>query len=127
MNDAKNVLELFAGEWAGDEEIAPSKWGEGGSARASITARVDFDGGMMVHDYRAQREGKPWLKVHAVITYDGQSSSFGLFWFDSLGYTPAEPAAGTWDGTSLCFVRSSPRGQARHIVHSIQVQAGCRL
>ena len=114
MTDPRNLLQLFAGEWVGEENIEPSKWGEGGRATASVSARLDLGGRVLVHDYSAQRDGKIWLKAHAVITFDEQTSGFGLFWFDSLGFTPGQPALGKWDGASLRFVRTSPRGQARH-------------
>lgn len=115
MNDPKNVLELFAGEWAGEEEIAPSKWGEGGLARASITARLDFDGQVLIQDYSSERERKPWFKAHAVIACDQQTSALSLHWFDSMGFIPSAPVQGNWDGSALRFIRSSPRGQTRHI------------
>jgi len=114
MSDTKNVLELLAGDWAGDEEIASSKWGEGGMASASISAHLDFDGRVLIQDYSAQRDGKLWFKAHAVIAIDQQTSSLSLHWFDSMGFVPAAPAPGEWDGRALRFVRSSPRGQSRH-------------
>lgn len=114
MSELKACLEFFAGEWTGDEEIASSKWGEGGRAAALVSARFDLGGRVLVQDYSAQRDGKTWLKAHAVIAVDEQTSGLGLFWFDSLGFTPGEPAPGQWDGSSLRFVRTSPRGQARH-------------
>ena len=109
-----NVLELFAGEWTGEDDIAPSKWGEGGKARASISARLEFDGRLLVQDCSAKRDGKPWFKAHAVIAFDQQTSALSLHWFDSMGFIPAEAAPGRWDGEVLRFVRSSPRGQTRH-------------
>lgn len=114
MNDPRNLLEQFAGEWAGDEEIAPSKWGEGGIARASISARLDFDGRVLVQDYSAERDGKPWFKSHAVIAFDQQNSALSLHWFDSMGFIPQLPAPGHWNGEALQFIRTSPRGQTRH-------------
>ncbi|WP_426342756.1 DUF1579 family protein [Pseudoduganella sp. S-14] len=114
MSELKACLEFFAGEWTGEEEIAPSKWGEGGRATASVSSQLDLGGRVLVQDYSAQRGGMTWLKAHAVITFDEQTSRVGLFWFDSLGFTPGEPAPGEWDGWSLRFVRTSPRGLARH-------------
>ena len=63
MNEAEQLLELFAGDWVGDEEIAPSKWGEGGQASASISARLDFGGRVLIQDYCAQRDGKPCVNM----------------------------------------------------------------
>jgi hypothetical protein len=110
----KTVLELFAGEWIGKEDIAPSKWGEGGRAEAFISARLDFNGCVLIQDYSAQRDGKPWFKAHAVIAFDPQASALSLHWFDSMGFTPAAPAPGQWDDRTLRFVRASSRGQTRH-------------
>jgi len=114
MFDPKSLLEMFAGEWAGDEEIAHSKWGAGGKAIASVSARLDFGGHVLVQDYSAQREGKPWFKAHAVIAFDESASAFKLYWFDSMGFISSEPEPGQWDGSALRFVRSSSRGQTRH-------------
>jgi len=109
-----SCLELFSGDWVGEEEIAPSRWGEGGKASALVSARLDLDRRVLIQDYIAQRDGKPWFKAHAVIAFDAQSGGFNLYWFDSMGFMPSEPAPGQWDGASLRFVRSSPRGQTRH-------------
>ncbi len=114
MSDLKGLLELFAGDWTGEEDIAPSKWGAGGRANARIAARLDFDGCVLIQDYSAQRDGKLWFKAHAVIALDHPSSSLSLHWFDSMGFIPAAPAPGQWDGEALHFVRTSPRGQTRH-------------
>jgi len=114
MSDLRNCLEVFAGIWVGEEEIAPSRWGDGGRANASISARMDLSGRVLIQDYSAERDGKPWFKAHAIIAYDEQASALSLFWFDSMGFIPAAPAPGHWDGKALSFVRTSPRGQTRH-------------
>jgi len=114
MHDVRKCLELLAGTWAGQEEIAASRWGEGGSATASVAARLDLGGHVLIQDYSAQRDGKQWLRAHAVLAYDQQSAALSLYWFDSMGFVPAAPAPGEWDGRALRFVRSSPRGQTRH-------------
>lgn len=114
MNDLASLLGKFVGDWTGDEEIAPSKWGEGGKASASISARLDFNGRVLIQDYSAQRNGKPWFSAHAVIAFDPNASTLSLHWFDSMGFVPAEAAPGEWDGEALRFVRSSPRGMTRH-------------
>jgi hypothetical protein len=108
-------LAALAGTWTGTETIAASKWGPGGTALASLSARVDLNGRVLIQDYSAERDGKKWLAAHAVFTFDAPSSTYGLFWFDSLGFTPTQPAAGEWDGATLKFLRVSPRGQTRHL------------
>jgi Protein of unknown function (DUF1579) len=106
-------LNVLAGEWTGQETIAASQWGAGGKAISRISSRLDLTGNILIFDYQAERDGRPWLKAHAVYSFDG-GDSYRLFWFDSLGFVPAEPAPGQWDGKSLVFVRSSPRGRTRH-------------
>lgn len=112
---AGHCLGLFDGEWLGEEVIAPSKWGAGGVAYARISARQALNECGLIQDYRAERDDKPWLEVHAVFTFDEPTSTYRLFWFDSLGFTPEKPALGHWDGANLTFVRTSSRGQTRHI------------
>ncbi len=109
-----DCLSLFVGEWAGEEIIAPSKWGAGGVASSRISARKGLNHYVLTQDYRAVRDGKPWLEVHAVFTFDEQNATYRLFWFDSLGFVPEIPALGQWDGEKLMFIRTSPRGKTRH-------------
>jgi len=110
-----SCLSIFAGEWAGEEAIAPSKWGPGGSAAAIISARLDLNERILIQDYSAERDGKPWLKAHAIFVFEEQSAAYSLFWFDSLGFIPRQAAQGQWDGAEWTFIRESPRGRTRHI------------
>lgn len=115
MPDASlNPLRKLVGDWRGKETIRPSRWGTGGAAQARVTCREALDGGAFVQDYQAERDGKTWLQAHAVHIRHADGPAYGLFWFDSLGFIPREPATGTWDGHALAFVRTSPRGQSRH-------------
>ena len=107
-------LRALVGEWSGVETIAASKWGPGGEARAICTYRLALDGKALLHDYQAERDGKPWLSAHAVFAFDAQNDACSLFWFDSLGFIPAEGAAGAHAGDVIEFVRISPRGKTRH-------------
>jgi hypothetical protein len=110
-----NVLAALAGEWHGDEHIATTRWGPGGPASARISARLEVGGRILVQDYREERDGKTALEVHAVLVAGPGHDQYGLYWFDSYGFAPAQPAPGLWDGRRLGFVRSSSRGQTRHI------------
>lgn len=112
---SENCLGIFAGKWTGEETIAPSKWGPGGAAVATITAQLTLNEKTLIQDYSADRDGKPWLKAHAIFLFDEQRTTYGLFWFDSLGFVPAQAAPGKRDGHVLSFMRTSPRGQTRHI------------
>ena len=116
MNSATvdNPLNMLAGEWVGEETIAASKWGPGGRAAARISARIDLGGRALIQDYSAERDEKPWLSAHVVFAFDEPNASYSLYWFDSLGFVPAQAAPGQWNGEALIFIRSSPRGMTRH-------------
>ena len=51
-------LAVFAGEWAGDEMVYPSRWTEGGPATSHVTARIDLNGFYLIQDTRQMRDGK---------------------------------------------------------------------
>jgi hypothetical protein len=114
-NPSPNSLSLLAGTWTGVETIAASKWGPGGTAISKSSARLDLNQRVLIQDYSAERDGKHWLAAHAVFVFDEPTSAYGLFWFDSLGFVPGQPAPGQWDGETLSFTRVSPRGQTRHL------------
>lgn len=110
-----NVLAALAGEWTGDETIATTRWGQGGPAIGRVHARFDLGGKALFMDYREERDGKLALQVHAVFVAKQEPGEYALYWFDSYGFTPSQPATGHWDGKRLMFLRSSQRGQTRHI------------
>jgi len=105
-------LSALAGDWHGEEEIAASRWGQGGRACAVLQARQLFNT-HLVQDYRAERDGKDWLQAHAVFLPLGEIE-VQLFWFDSFGFVPAEPATGRVEGDTLTILRTSARGRTRH-------------
>ena len=109
------VLSMFAGEWIGDESIADTRWGAGGSASSNLSARFELGGKVLLMDYRSERDGKPALQAHAVFVAGPEYAQYQMHWFDSYGFVPAAPAMGHWDGQVLIFLRSSSRGQTRHI------------
>src|ERR1700686_1755090 len=45
-------LAVFAGEWAGDEMVHPSRWTEGGPATSHVAARIDLNGFYLIQDTR---------------------------------------------------------------------------
>jgi Protein of unknown function (DUF1579) len=109
------ALSALAGDWLGEEQIATTRWGQGGPAIGHISARIDLGGRALLQDYREERDGKTSLLVHAVFVAGPEHDQYNLYWFDSYGFTPAVPAPGLWDGKRLTFVRSSMRGQTRHV------------
>jgi hypothetical protein len=108
-------LAVFAGEWAGDEVVYPSRWNAGGLATSHVVARIDLNGFYLIQDTRQMRDGKETFATHGVFTYDREDRLYKLFWHDSLGYYPPSPASGGWTGKTLTLVRGSLRGNARHV------------
>jgi len=121
MTFAQDPLPALTGEWLGTETIAASRWGIGGPARSRVVSRLALDGALMVQDYAGERDGKRWLDAHAVFSLQRDEPRYRLFWFDSLGFVPSQPAPGAWDSDAgtLMFTRSSPRGQTRHVYFDI--------
>ena len=113
------VLAALAGEWIGDELIATTRWGQGGPAAGRIGARFDLGGRALLLDYRQERDGKLALQAHAVFVAGQEPGEFALYWFDSVGFAPSQPATGHWDGKRLVFLRTSSRGQTRHIYEMV--------
>jgi len=110
-----NALAALSGEWSGEETIMASRWGEGGAASGRVQARFDLGGKVLLLDYRQERDGRPALQAHAVLVAHAEPGEYALYWFDSYGFTPSQPATGHWDGRRLVFLRTSQRGQTRHI------------
>ena len=63
-------LKVFAGEWAGEEMVHPSRWTSGGPATSQVAARIDLNGFYLIQDTRQMRDGKESFATHAVFTYD---------------------------------------------------------
>ncbi|MCA1454841.1 DUF1579 family protein [Bradyrhizobium sp. BRP22] len=108
-------LGVFAGEWAGEEVVYPSRWTAGGPATSHVVARIDLNGLYLIQDSRQMRDGQEIFATHALFTYDRDDRLYKLFWHDSLGYYPPSPASGSWVGKTLTLVRGSLRGNARHL------------
>jgi hypothetical protein len=110
-----SMLARLAGEWQGEETIATTRWGQGGPATGHFTASLQLNGRILVQDYREERDGKTSLQVHGVFVAEPDHDQYSLYWFDSYGFVPGTPAPGVWNGEQLTFMRSSPRGQTRHV------------
>jgi hypothetical protein len=113
--DEHRKLAAFAGEWAGEEMVHPSRWTAGGPAISRVVARIDLNGFYLIQDTHQSRDGKETFATHGVFTYDRDDRTYKLFWHDSLGYYPPAPASGAWVGNKLTLVRGSLRGNARHV------------
>jgi hypothetical protein len=114
-----DVLAALAGEWTGDELIATTRWGQGGPAIGQVSARFDLGGKVLLQDYREERDGKLVLQAHAVFVVGQEPGEYAMYWFDSYGFVPSQPATGHWDGKRLVFLRTSSRGQTRHIYEMV--------
>ncbi len=108
-------LAAFAGEWAGEEMVYPSRWTAGGPATSRVVARVALNGFYLIQDTVQTRDGIETFATHGVFTFDRDDRTYKLFWHDSLGYYSPAPASGAWVGNKLTLVRGSLRGNARHV------------
>ena len=85
MSLGNDVLASLMGDWHGEEQIATTRWGQGGVATAHINARFELGGKVLVQDYRAERDGTPSLQAHAVFAAGAEPGEYALYWFDSYG------------------------------------------
>lgn len=106
-------LQALAGAWRGEEEVADTQWADGGTATSDVLAEAQFGGLFVVQRYRQRRDGTISFGAHSVFGFDKQNGVVTMHQFDSMGFVPASPATGTWDGNTLTLLRSSPRGAAR--------------
>lgn len=108
------ALARFEGTWNATETMAPSPWGPGGEATATITSRYAVDGMALVQDYAQTVDGTVVFRGHGVMQPDPQTGEVLWWWFDSMGFPPEPAARGRWDGATLAFEKSTPRGEARY-------------
>ncbi|QKD01073.1 DUF1579 family protein [Mesorhizobium loti] len=106
-------LQALVGAWRGEEEVADTQWADGGAATSEALAEPQFGGLFVVQRYRQRRDGTISFGAHSVFGFDQQNNVVTMHQFDSMGFVPASPATGTWDGNTLTLLRSSPRGAAR--------------
>ncbi|WP_027169857.1 DUF1579 family protein [Mesorhizobium sp. WSM3224] len=106
-------LQALVGAWRGEEELAATQWTDAGSATAEVLAEAQFGGLFVVQRYRQRRDGTVSFGSHNVFGFDQQNGTVTMHQFDSMGFVPASPATGAWNGSELILERSSPRGAAR--------------
>ncbi len=107
-------LHVLAGEWTGEEKLSPSPWGPGGPAVGRSNCRVDLDGFYVIQDYVEEKDGKVTYRGHGVFGYDSSSQEYCWYWIDSMGFVPAGPSRGKWEGDTLTLESRSPRGIGRY-------------
>jgi len=106
-------LQALVGAWRGVEEISATQWADDGMADADVLAEAQFGGLFVVQRYRQKREGTVSFAAHSVFGFDQANAVWTMHQFDSMGFVPAAPATGSWNGNELTLERSSPRGAAR--------------
>ncbi|MER9731378.1 DUF1579 family protein [Mesorhizobium sp. M0217] len=106
-------LQALVGAWRGEEEVAETQWADGGTATSDVLTEPQFGGLFVVQRYRQRRDGTVSFGSHSVFGFDQPNRLFTMHQFDSMGFVPATPATGTWNGDELVLERSSPRGSAR--------------
>jgi hypothetical protein len=106
-------LQALVGAWRGEEEVSGTQWADGGPATSEVLAEAQFGGLFVVQRYRQRRDGTVSFGSHNVFGFDQQNNVVTMHQFDSMGFVPASPASGAWDGNTLTLLRSSPRGAAR--------------
>ena len=106
-------LQALVGAWRGEEEVAATQWTDAGAATAEVLAAAEFGGLFVVQRYRQRRDGTISFGSHNVFGLDQPNSLVTMHQFDSMGFVPAAPATGAWNGSELVLMRSSPRGSAR--------------
>lgn len=110
---AHEKLQLFVGQWSGEEVIAASPIDPaGGPANAKIDNRLLLDGFIVVQDYVQERSGKVNFEGHAVISYDNANADYVMDWWDSFGMSRSE-YRGKFAGKSLVLLATTPMGRSR--------------
>ena len=118
-------LQALVGAWRGEEEMSATQWAPAGRASAKVEAMAEFDGLFVVQHYRQTRDGQESFASRNVFGFDQADGLTKMFAFDSMGFFPAGPASGSWDGDRLVLERSSPRGAAR-VTYTIDGPDGYR-
>ncbi|MFD2056496.1 DUF1579 family protein [Mesorhizobium calcicola] len=113
LSDGHQRLQALVGSWRGEEDVAATQWTDAGMATSEVLSEAEFGGLFVVQRYRQRRDGTVSFGSHNVFGFDQANSTFTMHQFDSMGFVPAAPATGTWDGNTLTLLRSSPRGSAR--------------
>jgi hypothetical protein len=108
-------LASLVGEWTGEETLHPSPWSpETRHARGRFSMHMAVDGMFLVNDYEEERDGKIVFRGHGVYGWDPKRERYTMYWFDSMGGSPAE-TLGTWEGNELVFTNKSEMGHGRYV------------
>lgn len=119
LSSAHRRLLALVGVWRGSEEMFATQWAPAGTATAEVETTAEFGGLFVIQRYRQIRGEKESFASRNVFGFDQSDSLVKMFAFDTMGYFPAAPSVGAWDGDRLVLERASPRGCAR-ISYSIE-------
>ncbi|MCC6523389.1 MAG: DUF1579 family protein [Polyangiaceae bacterium] len=113
---AHAALAAFAGRFVGEETLHPSPWDpEGGRAVGHLEARMALGGLCLVSDYREERAGRVVMEGHGVYGYEPGPDLYVMTWVDSAGGGAPVVARGRFEGGTLTYLASSPRGESRYV------------
>lgn len=108
-------LATLAGNWVGEETLHPSPWSpQTRHAIGRFAMRMAIDGMFLVNDYEEERDGAIVFRGHGVYGWDSKRERYTMFWFDSMGGSPAE-TLGVWEGDELVFTNKGEMGQGRYV------------
>lgn len=113
LSDGHQRLQALVGAWRGEEEMSATQWAPAGMAAVEVVAEAEFGGLFVTQRYRQMRDGRESFAARNVFGFDQADGLTKMYAFDSMGFVPASPASGSWDGDRLVLERSSPRGAAR--------------
>jgi hypothetical protein len=113
LSSGHQRLQALVGAWRGEEEMSATQWAPAGLATAEVEATAEFGGLFVTQRYRQVRDGRESFASHNVFGFDQADGLTKMFAFDTMGFVPAGPAVGSWNGETLVLERSSPRGSAR--------------
>lgn len=106
-------LAKLAGNWVGEETMAPSPWEpKGGTATGKVKNAVAVDGFVVIQDYEQLRDGKVTFRGHGIFSWNDAKKCNELVWTDSMGGT-LSVFAGSWKGDVLELSSEAPQGKMR--------------
>lgn len=109
-------LASLAGRWTAEETLHPSPFSPAGGARRATTVnRMDVDGFFLVNQYTQTEGDRVVFRGLGVYGWDPGRAEYSMYWVDSMGTPPADVVWGTWEGDTLTFARSGPRGHSRYV------------
>jgi hypothetical protein len=116
---AQKQIAKLAGNWSGDEVMAPSPWDpKGGTAKGKATNRVACDGWVVIQEYEQARDGKVTFRGHGVFSHDDKKNQAVLNWYDSMGGGPGV-FTGTWKGDVLAMTGPSGMGGTARLTFDV--------